>query len=190
MPAESREEILQKYVGDMVAVVNHTLQACERQLEDASLRTIPEGHQIVSRVAGTLRSHLTRLEEHARQIGASSSPLKEALSTMTGAVAGLYDKVRSDTASRILRDNYVALTMTAMAYEMLHTTALALKDKTTADLSLAQMRDLPPLIMEIGHITPMVIVRELAERGIVADQAVAEQAAWDIEEAWRSRRAA
>ncbi len=190
MAAETRDEILQKYVGDMVAVVNHTVEVCERQLDDKDLQAIPDGLDIVRRVVETLRVHRTSLEQRAKDIGAPLSAVKEAVSSVTGAVIGLYDRIRSETVSKMLRDHYAALTMTAMAYEMLHTTALALKDQPTADLSIKHMRDLPPLIMEIGHIVPMVIVRELAEKGIVVDHGVADQAAHAAEEAWRSPRPA
>ncbi len=190
MPAESREEILKKYVGDMLAVVRHTTEACERQLEEKSLAAQPEAHQLIGRIAGTLRSHCTRLESYSQRLGAPSSAVKDAVVSVTGAVIGLYDKVRSDAVSKMLRDDYVALTMAAMAYEMLHTTGLALKDQEAADLALAQMRDLPPLIFEIGGLTPMTVVRELAEQGIVADHTVAEEAARHSEEVWRTRRVA
>lgn len=187
MPAESREEILQKYVGDMHGVLKHTLEVCERQNQSEFLRDHPEAQRVITRIVETLKRHHERVHARAEQIDAlENSAVKEALTAMTGMVTGMYDKVRSDTTSKMLRDDYVALTMCAMAYEMLHTTALALKDQETAEMALTLMRDLPPIIVEIGHITPMVVVRELADKGIVVDQGVAARAAENIEKLWRT----
>jgi hypothetical protein len=90
----------------------------------------------------------------------------------------------------MLRDDYVALTMCCVAYEMLHTTGLALKDQSTADLALSNLKDLTPMVMEIGQAIPAIVTAELVLSGVGADGSVAEQAARNNEEAWRTHAGA
>src|SRR5690606_25725665 len=45
--------------------------------------------------------------------------------------AGIIDKLRHDTAAKAIRDDYTAFNHVAIAYTMLHTTAMALHDNQT-----------------------------------------------------------
>lgn len=187
MAEQTREGLLRKYVSDMHAVAKHVLEAFERQQEDVDAQRHAEAKRLIDQVVTVLRSHHNRLDEHARSLGAEPhSAAKEAVSATLGMAAGFYDKIRSHPVSKMLRDDYVALTMCCVAYEMLHTTGLALKEQATADLALSHLKDLTPLVTSIGQAIPAVVTHELAESGVGADQSVAEQAARNNEQAWRS----
>ena len=106
---------------------------------------------------------LASLKECLQRLGGSESGVKKAVGEVLGVAAGFYSKVRSDeTASRALRDDFGALCCGTVC-EMLHTTALAMKDDRTADLALRSLKDFLPLIMAISRAMPGVLLHELSE---------------------------
>lgn len=182
----TRDEILKKYVSDMHAVIDHVQGAFERQMEDSDVQANSEANAIISQVNTVLRNHHSLLERHSKTIGAEPhSMAKEALTSVTGLAVGLYDKIRSHPVSKMLRDDYVAMTMCCVAYEMLHTTGLALKDQATADLALTGLKDLTPMVTKIGQAIPAVVTKELAKGITGVDMSAAAVAARNNEEAWR-----
>jgi len=103
-----------------------------------------------------------------------------------GAIAGVYDKVRKDTASRALRDDYTALSLASVSYGMLHTTALGLSQGTVAELAKNNMEEINSLIMELGLAMPRVVLKELSFEGYSVDTGAADLAVKNLEETWRS----
>jgi len=183
-----RHDNLRPYVADMSAVERHILEAVERQLGDDSTKSFPEALQLLRRVEGALNRHVQALESHLKSFdgGSLAGTVKETVTGVLGVFAGLYDKVRKEQVSRMLRDDYTALNLAAISCTMLHTTALANREQATADLALRHLRDLAPLIMEINEVIPQVVVRELTEEGKAYDASLAQRAARDTQEAWRS----
>ncbi|MGV3660746.1 MAG: hypothetical protein ACO1TE_11200, partial [Prosthecobacter sp.] len=110
--------------------------------------------------------------------------LKEAVTSVTGALAGLYGKVRKHPLSRILRDNYTALSLATVAYEMLHTTALGLGKQALADTALKHLKEIAPLIMAVTKIMPEVVLQELAADDPAIDTSVAGKALENTLNAW------
>ena len=184
--ADNRDA-LRPYVADMAAVEKHILEAIERQSKDDDIRQFPDAAQWVDRTQGILRRHVEELENHLKSFdgGSVAGTVKEAVTGVLGVFAGLYDKVRKDTASRALRDDYTALSLAAISYTMLHTTALGLNQGTTAQLALANLKELTPLIMDAAELIPKVVLKDLAFQGYTIDTTVGEQAARNTQEAWR-----
>jgi ferritin-like metal-binding protein YciE len=184
-------DILRPYVADMAAVEKHILEAIERQRNDDDVKQLPQALQLVSRLETTLKRHVDSLESHLKQFegGGVAGTVKETVTGVLGVFAGLYDKVRKDTVSRMLRDDYTALNLAAVSLTMLHTTALAVHHQTTADLALRNLKEITPLVMELGMVIPHVVVRELAEDGRAYDAAIAQQAVRNIEQAWQTQPA-
>lgn len=178
-------EALQGYVNDMLAVEREIHQAFSRQKHDEGLKEFATAHQLIARIEDTIDRHLVELQRCLERLGTSESALKKAVGSVMGAMAGLYDQVRDDKVSRIVRDDNTALTFAVVCYEMLHTTALAMKDQQTAELALKLLKDYTPLIMGLSDVLPSVIVRELSEEGtIAADESVAREAVRHTREAW------
>jgi hypothetical protein len=180
---------LQGYVNDMLTVEVELHEALRRQKKDHDgLRNFGTAHQIVARAEDTVDRHLATLRESLKRLGGDESTLKKAVGGILGAAAGVYDKLRADsTVSRLLRDDYTALSFATVCYEMLHTTALAMKDQVTADLALRHLKDYAPLIMALTEAMPEVLVEELANAGTVtADRSVATDAVRNTREAWAS----
>jgi hypothetical protein len=177
---------LQQYVSDMLAVERHIHEAIRRQEEDKSVQRFPEAAAVISRAEATLDNHIAALESHLELIGGNpASPVKEAITAALGIAAGLYDKVRPEKVSRMLRDDYTALSLAAISYHMLHNTGLALQNKATADLALRHLKDWTPIIVEISQAIHPVVVQELRDDNHVVDATVAEQSIRETQEAWK-----
>ncbi|MDZ4718695.1 MAG: hypothetical protein SH847_09585 [Roseiflexaceae bacterium] len=180
-----RQDTLTKYVSDMLTVTKHIHEAIERQRNDAEVKQDQDAYPIINRLDGILESQINALESHLTSIGGDTgSPIKEAVGSVLGVFAGLLDKVRTDTVSKMLRDDYTALSLQAIALTMLHTTGLALKQPETAALALSQLHDITPVIVDISEIIPLVVVRELANDSETIDMRVGDTAIQNTQKAW------
>jgi ferritin-like metal-binding protein YciE len=181
------KEILHSYVSEMIGAERHIVGAIDSQLKDDRVVKFVEAREILERVSHVLHSHLGVLEAVLDRSGKErAAKLKQAATALTGAAAGLYDKIRrSDPASRNLRDDYTALNLAAVSYSMLHTTALAHKDQEIADLALRHLRDLTPLIMDLSGVIPLVVAMELVIEDKSIDASVGAEAARNTSMAWR-----
>ena len=175
------------YVNDMVALEKHIEDAIDRQRSDERVQALPEVAALVERIHEVTRAHVLTMENHAAAIGGEfGASVKEAVSSMAGVVAGLYDKVRKHPVSRLLRDDYTALSLSCTAYSMLYTTALALREAPVANVSLRHLHELTPLVMELSRIIPSVVLTELAQDDPDIDQTVLARAQSDTIAAWSS----
>jgi hypothetical protein len=177
---------LRPQIADMVAVERHILEAIRRQAKDDDLRRLPDIDQLLQKIDAALAGHVEELEAHLEGFrnGTAADSLKGMVGSALGALAGIYDQLRKDTASRALRDDYTALSLAAMSYTMLHTTALGLGQGATAELALRHLKDLTPLLVEISKRMPAVVARELTFEGYPVESAVGPQAARNTHEAW------
>jgi ferritin-like metal-binding protein YciE len=183
---KARNDTIQQYVSDMIAVEEHIATAVKRQTEDSDVyKNEPQAGQIVQHITRHTEQHAQQLKQHLEKIGGDpASGIKEVATTVLGAVAGMYDKVRSEKVSKMLRDDYVALNLAAMGYVMLHTTGLTLQDQATAALALRHLKDYTSIIMELAELVPGVVVSELREEGLVVNAMGLQQALANTQEAW------
>lgn len=181
------KEVLQQYVGDMLAVDQHIHETVRRHRDDKQVQADAEVHQFVSRVESTFDTLIEELEQLLNRLGGSaSSPVKDAVASTVGAVGSMYDKLRSEAVSKMLRDDYTTLSLAAISYTMLNTTGHAFNDPATAQIAARHLRQLTPLITGISRLMPLVVARELGEDHQVevtaAPQSVREtQVAWSAE---------
>jgi len=188
---KERQDILKDYLSDMLGLEKHIDSVIDRQADDSKMQKYVQAHDLVTRISQVLKAHQASLEKTMDNLGGEGAKLalKKATTTITGLAANIYSKVRTeDPVSRSLRDNYTALNMAAISYTMLHTTALALREKPLADLALKHLEDLTPLIMQLSEIIPEVVARELAQEGkAIIDPGVASEAAGNAKQAWRPK---
>jgi ferritin-like metal-binding protein YciE len=184
---KDNREALRPYLADMVAVEKHILEAVERQRDDDDIKQFPEALQLVGRIESTLKSHVQSLDSQLAGYpgGGAAGAVKQAVTGVVGAIAGVYDKVRKDTASRALRDDYTALSLASVSYGMLHTTALGLSQGTVAELAKNNMEEINSLIMALGLAIPRVVLKELSFEGYSIDTGAADLAVKNLEETWR-----
>ena len=112
------------------------------------------------------------------------TPAKEAISAALGIAAGLIDQVRTQQVSKMLRDDYTALSLAAISYHMLHTTGMALQDQATADLALRHLKDWTPIITDISHVVHGVVAQELQDDAHAVATGVAAESERITQEAW------
>jgi hypothetical protein len=152
---DSARDVLRKYVSDMIGVVRHVHEAIERQLADKDAEKFPEAVTLLRELTTELNTQRNHLDGLAKEVEAAHfGAAKEAVTAATGFLTGLYDHLRSHPISKDLRDDYVALTMCCVAYEMLHSTGLAVKHADTAELSLRHLKALTPFVTRIGQLIP------------------------------------
>jgi hypothetical protein len=169
----------------MLAIDKHIHEAIRRQRDDPKMQEHEDAHSLVARIESTLDQQIADLEQHLELLGGSaSSPVKEAVTSALGAIAGMYDKVRSNTASKMLRDDYTALNLAAISYTMLHTTGQAFHDQATANLALQHLEMLTPLITGINRVIPLVVAYELIDNDVDVDTTVGPEAVRLTQQAW------
>jgi hypothetical protein len=183
---QAQLEILQGYVGDMLAVEREIHQAFSRQKHDEHTRKFAAAGQLIGRIEDTVDRHIKELETCLRQIDGEESAVRKAVGAVTGFAGGLFDKLRlNDKVSRMMRDDYTALCFATVCYEMLHTTALAARNHEVAELALSHLKAYAPFIMQMADVIPEVLIDELSSEGkIVADHRVAEDAVRNTHSAW------
>lgn len=178
---------LRMYVNDTAAMARHIEGAFDQQRQDADVKSHGATHQMIESMHRTLAAQRLTMEKHAEQEGGGvGAAMKEAVTAVTGALAGLYGKVRKHPLSRILRDNYTALSLACISYEMLHTTALATGHQALADTAIRHLKELTPLIMAVTKIIPEVVLEELAKDDASINVLVAKQALENTLNAWCS----
>ena len=183
---ERRIDLLRTHVRDMLAVETEMHAAFRRQKHDDRLNIHPDSARLVARIEDTIDRHLGALRHELRELGGEESVLKNAIGSILGAAAGIYNGMRSDDpVSRMLRDDYIAISTAIVCYEMLHTTALACGNETTAQLALAHLKDFAPLVMALSETLPHAVVEELSREGkLPGDRTAAERAVQNTREAW------
>jgi len=183
MPEKTRETIT-KYLGDLHALESHGLQAISRQVEEMEGSDHTEAHRAVQNFKNTIESHIAAIEARMQTLGGSpTSPVKEAAAVVAGVAAGLYNKTRTEKASKSVRDDYTFISNTAVAYLMMHTTAMGLGDDQTARLAERGYRDAARMAMEIDRIIPGLVLEELRQDG-AHPRSVEEECHRMIHEAW------
>ena len=182
-PAE--KGALKTYVNDMLALQKHILEAVEHQYADDRIKTDAMTYDLIGKIKSAITHHVSDLETEVARLGSGvMATAKAAVATTLGAFAGLYDKVRKDPVSRMLRDDYTALNMASFSYTQLHTTGLAFRDEPVAKLALQHLNDLTPLIMHLNEVVPHVVVKELQDDGPI-DANVAPTAVSNTQHAWK-----
>ena len=188
MDDKARDQIA-KYVHDVHSLITHGHQAIKRQREQLKDSGHADAVRAVAGFESTMDKHLEMLSSRLKAMGEStSSPVQDAASAVAGVVAGAYNAVRSEEASKSVRDDYTFFSHSGMAYLMLHTTALALGDQETGRMADRGYRDMARLMVEIDHLMPGLVVAEIRENGFTPRDVSAESSRL-ISEAWRQTSA-
>jgi ferritin-like metal-binding protein YciE len=187
---EKARTVIAKYLHDMHSLIGHGHQAIKRQREQLKDAGHPQARSAVEGFEATMDQHLAMLERRLEALGESTtSPLQDAASAVAGVAAGVYNAVRSEEASKSIRDDYTFFSHSGIAYLMLHTTSQSLGDRETADVAARGYRDMARMMMEIDRVMPPLVIQELRQDGHRAED-VSEGCRQLVHEAWRSGSAA
>ncbi len=183
--ADKNRETVQMWTANMLSLENHIEEALDRQLSE--VKDHPQASAAVQEFHRMVRSQRDALRAHLQSIGGESSGgLKEAVTGVLGAAAGMIDKIRSEGVSKSLRDDYTAFNLAAIGYHMLNTTALALGERSTAEIAERHLRSYAGAIQKINQIIADVVVWELKkDNHTIVDPQAASTATEAVNRIWR-----
>jgi ferritin-like metal-binding protein YciE len=184
--APTTKPTINTYVSDMLALERHIAQPIKHQASDEAVTSSPKAARVVNEALTLTQNHIEALEQRLDALGGhSGSPVKSGVATALGAAAAAIGDVRKTEVSKYLRDDYSALALASAGYTMLHTTALALGDATTAALAKRHLADVATAVMRISATLPAVVLAELREEGVSIDTNVVAEADRGVDDAWR-----
>ena len=184
----TNQETVRSYLGDLISVVDHVSQAVGKHASDDDLKRIAAAPGVISNCHAVLVRQHEELQARLTAIGGATGGgvLKDMLTTATGALAGLYGKMRGETASRMIRDDYTAVSFRTACTTMLHTTALAVNDNATAELALRHIGQYQRVVMELSDLLPEAVMADLVlDKVTVVHPNAAELATKQIDELWQ-----
>ena len=183
--ARDRNEAINSYITDMLALEDHIEKAVKGQLTD--LKEYPE-------VVVALRDIHTKIEHHIsdlrmlsdrRNAGGVVESVKRAGSALAGVAASVIDLIRTEGLPKNLRDDYTAFSLANIGYVMLHTTALAVEDQEVADLAHQHFRDYTDAVMRLNNLIPAATVRFLEQQGLPVRADIASEVHENVVQAWK-----
>jgi len=185
IPKEPRE-MLQQYVSDMIAVDRQILETVVQELNDEDVTKYPAVKSVMEKIHKTLVDQIPELDKQLYTLGGErEGRIKDTVTKIVGQLAGVASRTRGSRVSKALRDDYGGLNMAAVGYEMLHTTALGLNEKETADIALRHLTNIAPIIVELNQVIPETVAKELQDEGKKVDPTVSREAVDNINSAWR-----
>ena len=187
MTSKDTTEAINSYITDMLALEKHIAKALEGQLED--LKDYPTVTTEIRTMLGTIGGHINTLEMAASGKGGQgpADALKKVGSKLLGFGAAAIDMVRNEGLPKNLRDDYTAASLATIGYVMLHTTALSLNDRGTAEIARRHLDDYAPIVMRLHNIIPAVVVKFLQEEGLPANEASLSEVSKNLEGVWRGK---
>jgi hypothetical protein len=181
---DASRKTITKYVEDLHSLESHGLQPIRRQLAESQMSGHPEALSAVREFERVLQAHVDALTARLQVLGTSpTTAVQDAAASVAGWVAGFYNQIRTEAVSKSIRDDYTFFSHCAVSYLMLATTARALGDHDTEELAEAGYRDHARLVIEVDRLLPTVVVQELQQDKLPA-QDVSDWAQRIIHTAW------
>ena len=182
--ARDKNEAINSYITDMLALEDHIEKALSGQLED--LKDYPEVLGELRQIHRQVEHHISDLKQlsERRMAGGPADLIKRAGSAVLGLGAAAIDLVRREGLPKNLRDDYTAFSLATIGYVMLYTTGLALDDREVADLARQHFTDYANAVTRLHNIVPAAVVRYLKEDGLPVHENVLPEISRTIEEVW------
>ena len=189
--SRTREEALDSYITDMLALEDHLEKALEGQIKDfrdEHAEVVPQLEMIHARTLMHIQTLNTLVDTRG---GSGTTGIAEAVkragSTVAGLGAAVIDMLRSEKLPKDLRDDYAAVSLAAIGYVMLLTTARALDDAAVAEVAEQHLRDYAGSIMTLTQIIPGAVVKFLQQENLPARGDVVPDVVNTVVEAWQSQ---
>lgn len=174
------------WLGDIVALESHVEEAMDAQLK---LEGDTELTGAIQRYHDAVRDSKHRAEAFQKEYGSTAgNPVIKAGSELLGKAAGLIDKMRDDSLSKALRDDYTAFNHVAIAYTMLHTTAMAFNDHAAMNFAEQGLKTYAGLVQDLNHTIPAAVVSDLkaGDHAPVIDPGVVDSCRATIDRIWKA----
>jgi hypothetical protein len=185
--ARDKNEAINSYVTDMLALEEHIEKAVRGQLED--LKEFPGVVRDLKQIHRKVEHHVSDLGSLSQRRNARTptDAIKRVGSALLGLGAAAVDLVRTEGLPKNLRDDYTAFSLASIGYVMLHTTALALDEREVAELARQHFSDYAEAVTLLHNLIPGAVVQYLKEEGLPAREGVLPEISRTIEEVWRSQ---
>jgi ferritin-like metal-binding protein YciE len=182
-----KNEAINSYISDMLALEDHIEKAIRGQLED--LKDYPEVTAELRQIHRKVEHHISDLKglSERRKASGVKETVKRAGSAVLGAAAAAIDLVRTEGLPKNLRDDYTALSLASVGYTMLHTTGLSLGDQEAADLARQGFSDYAEAVTRLQAIIPAAVVAFFKQEGLPAREDVIPEVRRTIEEVWQNQ---
>ena len=185
--ARDKNEAINSYISDMLALEDHIEKAIRSQIED--LKDYPDVVAELRLIHRRAEHHISDLRElsERRRAGGAKEAVKRAGSAVLGAAAGVIDLIRTEGLPKNLRDDYTALSLASIGYVMLHTTGLSLDDREVAELAHQGFTDYAEAVSRLQATIPAAVVAFFKQEGLSAREDVIPQIRRTIEEVWQTQ---
>lgn len=168
------------YTTDLYELIKHTQTVIRTQKNSDEIMN-PKSVDLLHNIDMAFTNQIDDLEDLGVLNEGTKKTVKDNLAKATGKIAGFIDSARDDAASKMLRDDYTALSMIASGYTMLHTLALAEEKDELANFTQESLTRIAQLITETSKVLPHIVAEEIDATNI-ADQAEENtQKAWNPE---------
>ena len=184
--ARDKNEAVNSYITDMLALEDHIEKALRGQLED--LNEYPEVIRELKQIHHKVERHISDLRNlsERRTAKGPTDIIKRAGSAVLGLGAAAIDLVRREGLPKNLRDDYTAFSLATIGYVMLYTTGLGLDDREVAELARQHLADYADAVIRLHNIVPAAVIRFLEEDGLPVRAEVLPEISRAIEEVWHS----
>jgi len=185
--ARDKNEAINSYITDMLALEDHIEKALRGQLEDLKEYKGVVGE--LTQIHRTVEHHISDLKQlsERRSAGGATDAIKRAGSAVLGLGAAAVDLVRREGLPKNLRDDYTAFSLATIGYVMLQTTALSLGEREVGELARQHFTDYANAVTRLHNVVPAAVVEYLKEDGLPADGSVLPEISRVIEEVWHSQ---
>jgi hypothetical protein len=183
--ARDRNEAINSYITDMLALEDHIEKAIKGQLTD--LKDYPDVLVALRDIHTKVEHHISdlRMMSDQRKAGGVVESVKRAGSVVAGVAAGVIDLIRTEGLPKNLRDDYTAFSLANIGYVMLHTTALAFEDQEVAELANQHLRDYTDAVIRLNNLIPAAVVRFLEQQGLPVRADIVSEVSENVAQAWK-----
>lgn len=152
---------INNYSDDLYTLLKHTQNVIRKQKNSDELSNSTVIN-LLHKIDISLNEQINTFESNDKWLGDDlKSSIKEKLGSLTGKIAGYIETTREDAQSKMLRDDYTALSFIATGFTMLHTAALAADMEKLAAFSNESLTSIAELITEASRIIPHIVAEEL-----------------------------
>lgn len=158
-----KEKTLRKYSSDLLSLQRLLLNAVKKQQASEKV-TQKEAVELLHQLNLMLTEQAQQLESAVEYLGGNfKEEIKSRLANFTGSISGLADSARKDPVSKMLRDDYTALSMLVIGYQMLFTTALVDDSDRLSEITENHLSGLTQMVTETSKVIPVVVAKEQEE---------------------------
>ena len=184
--AKDKNETINSYITDMLALEEHIEKALRGQLED--LKDYPDVTRELKPIHRKVENHISDLKaiSQSRNARTPGDAIKRMGSALLGLGAAAVDLVRNEGLAKNLRDDYTAFSLATIGYAMLYTTGLGLDDREVAELAQQHFADYADAVTRLHNIIPAAVIRFLKEDGLPVREDVLPEISRTLEAVWHS----